>query len=176
MIDYLLHFWAPPPIDLTLACPLPADGQVADATGFYANDSVRAAFDAIWVGTGLAVLLAMLLCYLATSQSTGRGFARRWVLFVAAVAVVGFIIPLGVLTYFPTHALAQSCETNPEPFEIALPTWVVVARGVAGAVWAPVAFVVLSLLATRVAGRSHRSGGFFHNRGIPYPWYSPFGR
>jgi hypothetical protein len=173
MFEYLLHLWSPPPRDLPLSCPPPADGQQADPSGFYDASTVHAAFDATWTASLLSVLVLLLVCYLATSQTTGRSFGMRWILCLAVSVVLGFVAPFAVLTLYPTHALAGSCETNPEPFALALPTWLVLARSVAGAVWGPLAFFVLSLGATKSIGLSDKSGGFFHNRGVPHPWFFP---
>lgn len=173
MVEYLLHLWAPPPRDLPLSCPPPADGQPADPSGFFDTSTVQAAFDATWVASLLAILVLLLTCYLATSQSTGRSFGVRWIICVGISVVLGFLVPFVALTLYPTHALAGSCGTNPEPFALSLPAWLVLARSVAGAVWGPVAFLALSLVATKTVGLSEKAGGFFHNRGVPHPWFFP---
>ena len=66
-------------------------------------------------------------------------------------------------------ALAGSCVTNPNPFPVTLPWSEILERGASGAVWSLLAFVVLSLLLTRTIGWLPQGGGFFHNRGCPWP-------
>lgn len=173
ILDYVLHFWSPPPTDLSLSCPAPADGQPADPLGFYDNVTVRAAFDGVWVVSSIVIVLAILACYLMASQSTGRAFGRRWLLFLAVTVILGGLVPAGLLSFATTTALAGSCETNPEPFALSLPPSLIVARTIVGMVWMPVWFAVLSFLLTRTVGQSSKGSGFFHNRGIPYPWFLP---
>jgi hypothetical protein len=56
---------------------------------------------------------------------------------------------------------------------VALPWDIVVDRALSGILWGVVLFVVLSLILTRLVGKSSWSGGFFHNRGVPYPRILP---
>jgi hypothetical protein len=169
MPPFLLHLWANPPTDLALMCPAPPPGDPIPPPGFFDPATVSAAYGAAgWASLG-AVILLVLCCYLLTRSSLGPGFVKRWWIFLAIAGVVGFLVPLGVLRFWGTRALAGSCVTNPNPFAATLPWSEILDRSVAGLVWAPLAFLIFSLLFTRTAGWLPQSGGFFHNRGCPWP-------
>ena len=72
----------------------------------------------------------------------------------------------------PVGAVLQ-LRFGPSTPNLALSDFAILARSVAGAVWGPVAFFILSLVATKTVGLSDKSGGFFHNRGVPHPWFFP---
>lgn len=169
MPNYFLHLWATPPASLVLDCPPAPPGATNDPTGFFDPGTVDAAYSAAGWGSLVVVLLLVLLCYLLTEMSTGPRFTRRWLLFLVVAAVVCFAVPLGVLRAWPTHSLAGSCELFPDPFPAKLPWNEIVNRALAGLVWGLLAFVIVSVLATRIAGRFPWSGGFFHCRGCPWP-------
>jgi hypothetical protein len=48
-------------------------------------------------------------------------------------------------------------------------------RALAGVFWSAMAFALSSFLLTRAAGWHPAAGGFFHNRGCPWPRINPFG-
>jgi hypothetical protein len=54
-----------------------------------------------------------------------------------------------------------------------IPASLLMDRMFAGLVWGALAFLLLSLLATRVLGLSRLAGGFFHYRGCPWPRWNP---
>ncbi|MEJ7811620.1 MAG: hypothetical protein WKG32_14505 [Gemmatimonadaceae bacterium] len=169
MPNYFFHLWAPPPADLALSCPVPAPGEPVDPGGFFDPATVAGAYSAAgWISLAAALLLVV-LCYQLTAVSTGPRFTKRFFLFWLVTALTCFTIPVLVLRTWQTHALAGSCETNPEPFLVPLPWSVILNRGFAGLAWGLLAFFLLSLLLTRSAGRFPWAGGFFHNRGTPWP-------
>jgi hypothetical protein len=168
MPDFIWNLWAGPPENLSLACPAGAPGQ-PPTTGFFDPDTVRAAYQAASWATLAAVVVWILVCYLWTRTTLGPRFVHRWWLFGVIAAASGFVAPLLVLHYWPTRALAGSCQTNPTPFLNPLPWSEILQRGLAGLLWAAIAYVLLSLVATRLVGWLPASGGFFHNRGCPAP-------
>jgi hypothetical protein len=128
------------------------------------------------VATALLVMAAVLACYLTDRRSLSRAFVRRWWVALAVASIIGALVPLAVL-YFavPQHALAGTCDTNPLPFAAPFPLDVALGRALAGFAWSALAFALLSFLLTRAAGWHPASGGFFHNRGCPWPRVNPFG-
>lgn len=168
MPDFFWHLWAGPPTNLSLACPPGAPGAPA-TSGFYDPDTVRAAYEMASWATLVAVVGLVLICYLATRTSLGPKFVHRWWLFGVLTAAAGFVVSLLVLRGWDTRALANSCPTNPTPFLATLPWSEILQRGLAGLVWALIAYVLLSAAATWTVGWLPLSGGFFHNRGCPVP-------
>lgn len=176
MWQYLLHLWAAPPADVELACPPPAPGDPPDLNGFFDPLPVATAYQWAAVATALLVLAAVLACYLTDRRSLSRAFVRRWWVFLGVASVIGAVVPLAML-YFavPQHALAGTCDTNPLPFAATYPLDLALSRSLAGLGWGGLAFGVFSFLLTRAAGWHPSSGGFFHNRGCPWPRINPFG-
>lgn len=171
----MLHLWAPPPTDVPLTCPPDAAVEVA-STGFIDPGPIEAAYQWSAAVTVLLVLLAVLACYLLYRSSLSRAFVRRWWLVLGIASVIGALVPLAMLYLaVPQHALAGSCETNPLPFTATYPLGLALNRALAGFVWSALAFGVFSFLLTRAAGWHPASGGFFHNRGCPWPRINPFG-
>ncbi len=175
MWQYLLHLWSPPPANVPLTCPAPAPGEPPDLNGFFDPAPVAAAYQWIVYASVAAVLLGVLLCYLLSRSSLNQGFVRRWYAFLVGTMVAGALIPVLMLALTPQHALAGTCETNPLPFDASLPGALMLSRASAGLVWCGLAFVLVSLVFTFAAGRHPASGGFFHNRGCPWPRWNPFG-
>jgi hypothetical protein len=176
MWQYLLHLWAPPHANIPLTCPPPAPGESPDLNGFFDPGPVAAAYQSTALATALLVLLAVLACYLLDRHSLSRAFVRRWWMVMAGTVFVGALVPLAMLYFVvPQHALAGSCETNPLPFAATYPLGLALSRALAGFFWSALAFGVFSILLTRVAGWHPASGGFFHNRGCPWPRINPFG-
>jgi hypothetical protein len=174
MWKYLLHLWAKPPLDLPLTCPAPAAGQPPDLSGAFDPDSVVAAFQNVSIVSALIVLLLVLACYQMTRSSLGRTFVIRWWVFVGFAAGLCALAAFALLTLAPTRALEGSCDTNPTAFVAALPGSIVLARSIAGLVWAFPAFAIMSLILTQTAGRfPSLRNGFFHNRGCPWPRFLP---
>jgi hypothetical protein len=173
MPNYFLHLWATPPENLRLDCPDPPPGVPPDPVGFFAPDSLQAAFS--WAGylSLGAVVLLVLFTYLATSGSLSPRFVRRWWIFLGIAALVCFAVAAIALRAYPTHAMLGSCETNPTAFLEPLPWGVVWNRAFAGLVWGALTFGLLSLVLTRTAGRWPWSKGLFHFRGCPVPRYRP---
>lgn len=176
MWQYLLHLWASPPANVALTCPAPAPGESPDLYGVFDPVPVNTAYQWTAVVTALLVLLAVLACYLLYRSSLSRRFVRRWWVALLVTAVIGALVPLAMLYLaVPQHALAGTCETNPLPFPETFPLGLALNRALAGFFWSALAFLVFSLLLTRAAGWHPASGGFFHNRGCPWPRVNPFG-
>ena len=174
MLQYLLHLWAAPPVDMELSCPLPAAGQLPDMQGFYDILTVNGAFARVAMVQVLLVLLLVVLCYTTSGFTTGGAFIKRWWLFMGSSALLTSLATWVSLRAYETRAMAESCATNPTNFLIELPAGVIEQRTLAGAVWAICAFFLLSLLLTQVLGRIPAKGnGFFHNRGCPFPRILP---
>lgn len=175
MWQFLLHLWESPPVDLRLTCPAPATGQSANAQGFYDYTSVAATFNLAAIVSVIVVLLGVVICYQWTRGSLGGRFVKRWWIALALTGVFCFVAAWSVLATFPTTALANSCASNPDAFAARLPTALILNRAFAGLVWGWTAYVLLSLVATATIGRllPHRSNGFFHYRGCPWPRVLP---
>jgi hypothetical protein len=144
-----------------------------DPIGFFAPESVHTAFS--WVGfasIGVVILLVS-AAYLATSGSLSPRFVRRWWGLLALAALLCFVIAAGVLFLYPTHAMADSCHTNPTEFLATLPSSIVWKRAFAGLIWGALAFFLFSVALTRSLGRWPWSAGFFHHRGCPVPRFLP---
>jgi hypothetical protein len=175
MWQSMLHLWAPPPTNVSLTCPPDASGDLL-SNGFFDPTPIAAAYHWAAVATAVLVLLAVLACYLLDRRSLSRAFVRRWWMVLAAASVIGALVPLLMLyVVVPQHALAGSCDTNPLPFDATYPLGLALNRALAGFVWSALAFGVFSFLLTRAAGWHPASGGFFHNRGCPWPRINPFG-
>lgn len=173
MPNYFLHLWVPPPETLQLDCPAPPPGLDPDPVGFFAPESVEAAFS--WAGyssLGLVVVLVF-LTYLATSGSLSPRFVKRWWIAFGIAGIVCFLTAAIALRLYPTHAMTGSCTTNPTAFLEPLPWDLVWNRAFAGLIWGATTFVLLSLVLTRTLGRWPWSKGFFHFRGCPAPRYRP---
>lgn len=174
MWNLIFHLWAGPPTDITLACPPPAEGQSGNPTGFYDTATVSAAFNHVAIASVAIVLALVLVCYLLTQSTTGAGFVKRWWGSLAGAAVFCAVAAFGILSFAPTTARAGSCETNPAPFPIALPPGLITDRALAGLAWGALAFLLMSVLSTLVLGRiASKRNGFFHNRGVPVPRFTP---
>ena len=175
MWQSVLHLWASPPENVSLACPPFPTGE-AVPNGFFDPTPVAAAYQWAALATGVLVLLAVLACYLLDRRSLSRRFVWRWWTVLGASSVLGALVPLAMLyLVVPQHALAGTCATNPLPFPATFPLGLALNRALAGFVWSALAFVLLSLLLTRAAGWHPAAGGFFHNRGCPLPRINPFG-
>jgi hypothetical protein len=176
MWQSLLHLWASPPANVRLTCPAPAPGGQFDPHGVFDPRPVAAAYQATALTAALLVLVAVLACYLLDRRSLSRAFVQRWWVVLAAASIVGALVPLVMLYVFvPQHALAETCDTNPTEFAATFPLDLALSRALAGFFWSALAFGVFSFLLTRVAGWHPASGGFFHNRGCPWPRINPFG-
>jgi len=173
MPPFLIHLWAIPR-DLPLVCPPPPAGQASDPAGFYDLTTVTSAYNLAALVSFVLVLLMVALIYQATRVSLGPRFVWRWWLGLSLTALLCGAATWFVLYAAPTTALAGSCETSPDPFPIRLPSAAMLDRSVAGVVWGLLAFTVLSLIATNTIGRVASSkNGFFHNRGCPWPRFTP---
>jgi cytochrome bd-type quinol oxidase subunit 2 len=139
-------------------------------TGTFDDTTVRAAFDSAAGWSAAAVVVVILVCYIATRKSSGPRFDRRW-LFSGIVAVV----LCGIASYASLHfanttAMAQSCGSDPNAFPWPLPGSVVSNRTVAGLLWGALAFIVGSIVFTAAFGwYPSMKNGFYHNRGTPWP-------
>lgn len=175
MQNPLLHLWASAPENVPLRCPDPPPGvQNADLNGFFAADSVSAAYSAVGYLSLLIVVLAVVSCYQATRTSLGPPFVKRWWIFEVGSSIACGLAALLVLYFWPTQADAASCQQYLVAFRATLPFGLILSRAVAGFVWAMLAFLIVSLILTQVAGRVPWAGGFFHNRGCPWPRFNPF--
>ena len=122
----------------------------------------------------MLIILLVLACYLWTRVSLGPVFVKRWWVYLLGSLAVGALVVFGVLSAWPTTALASSCQSNPDAFAAALPGSFVLARTFAGALYGMLLFILLSLLLTQTVGRiAGLRNGFFHNRGCPWPRVLP---
>jgi len=175
MWKWLLHFNTVADYNsLALTCPPPPAGQPAAPLGFYDGSSVAAAFNMLAFLSVIAVLVIVMSIYLGTRRTLGPRFVFRWYKGIAAAAIVCALLALIALALAPTHALANSCETDPNPFLIRLPGAIITSRAVVGLAWGAIAYVVFSLVLVATAGRFPSvKNGFFHNRGCPWPRFIP---
>lgn len=175
MWQFLLHLGTIGDYDnVTLTCPPPAAGQAAAPLGFYDGTSVANAYNLLGGLSVLAVLLVVTIIYMGTRTSLGPRFVGRWYKGAIAAAIICALLAYITLSFAPTHALADSCETNPTPFPLRLPGSLIIARTLAGLVWGALAYLLFSLILTLTAGKfASGKNGFFHNRGCPWPRFVP---
>jgi hypothetical protein len=160
--------------NVTIVCPAGVPGTSSAANGFIDASSLAAAYRAnaaVWAAVLLALVLA---CYLTAPASLNRGFVAKWWMYWAGAVLLGALVPLGVLSLAPLHALRGSCATRPGAFPVQLTFGQILPSMEAWAFWAFWAFPLVSLLLTRLAGWHPASGGFFHYRGCPWPRWNPF--
>jgi hypothetical protein len=172
MLQSVLHPWTPP--TLTLACPPPAPGNPASGPGFFDPRSLEGPFHTAWFAWIALVLAMVAACYLTSNASLNRGFVMKWHLFWLLSIFLGSVVPLVVLALSHPTALAGSCSTDPDAFAAALELGQIVPVMEIAALWSFVAFPLLSVIATTLAGRHPAAGGFFHYRGCPWPRWNPF--
>ncbi|MEP6620001.1 MAG: hypothetical protein ABJE47_11825 [bacterium] len=152
------------------ACPVAAQGQTTNALGDYDQSSVSSAVHASAAVWGLALIMLVCVCYNWTRLSMSPRFVFRWWIFLAIGAVVGAIAVYATLSWWPTIALANSCQSDPRAFPIALPSGFVWTQVWAAMIYGALMFAVLSVVFTAILGRfAHQANGFFHNRGCPLP-------
>lgn len=159
---------------VSFTCPPAASGSGGPTIGFYDGASVASAYDVLAAISVLTVLLIVLLTYLGTSKTLGPRFVFRWYWGLVLSAVGCAIVAYATLSVMPTHALADTCPTNPNPFPLRLPASLIMARAVAGIAWGALAYVLFSVVLTATIGRfASVKNGFFHNRGCPLPRFVP---
>jgi hypothetical protein len=173
MWRYLLHLWAFPPVDARLVCPAPRQGEAADPFGLYNQAEVLGIWRNIAAASVVGVLVLLLLLYLLPRASLSARFVRGWYLTLGAATVYCFLVPLAVGKLTTLSARPDSCTTRPAAFPVHLTVDLLVPRMWAGAVWGFLAFILLSLIFTRVLARGPVAGGFFHYRGCPWPRWNP---
>lgn len=175
-LAYLAHLWAVPPVGLTLPCPAAAAGQTTNATGHFDDATVRAAFDNAAIASAAAVILVILVCYLATRQASGPRFDKRWAISGVVAVIICGIASYASLRFAHTTAMLQACESDPNAFAWPLPADVVAKRAFAGVVWGALAFAIGSVAFTWLFGwYPSYQNGFYHNRGTPWPRLLPGG-
>jgi hypothetical protein len=172
-MNWLLHLWAQAPLGIRVKCPAPLPGEPADPGGTYDPLQLGALWNSIAI-TSLIVVLALVLgCYLLPRASLGPRFVRAWWLGLAGSAAACFLIPLAVGLTTEIRMYAGSCTTRPAAYPVELSASLLTDRMFAGLLWGMLAFAVLSLAGTQLLGRSRLAGGFFHNRGCPWPRWNP---
>lgn len=168
LIHYLWHLWGAPRGDVPLICPV-VEGMPIDPNGVFDSNTVANALALTGRFSLAVVVILVLFCYLATPYSTGPWFTRRWARFTGASAVLAFLVPLIVMLLAKTRAAPGTCETDLSAFQVQMPIDVILVRASAGLLWGPIVFVIASLILTQTVGRFNWGGGFFHNRGCPWP-------
>lgn len=173
-MNWLLHLWAHAPLGAAFVpCPAPREGEPADPAGLYDALQLAALWNRMAILSAIAVLVLVLACYLLPRASLGPRFVRNWYLSLAGAGLACFVIPLALGLTSHVNVRAGSCSTRPAAFPVDLPMELLVDRMFAGLVWGLLAFAVLSLIGTRLLGRSRLAGGFFHYRGCPVPRWNP---
>ncbi len=172
-MNWLFHLWAHPPTGAIVPCPAPIAGDPADPGGLYDAGQLMALWDSIATVSVIAVVAILLACYLIPRASLGPRFVRTWWLALAGSGLVCALIPLALGLTTQVNVRAGSCSTRPAAFPVDLPFGLLVDRMIAGALWGMLAFLILSLFATQVFGRSRLAAGFFHYRGCPVPRWNP---
>jgi hypothetical protein len=173
MWNWLLHLWAGPPVDAVLACPAPRAGEAPDPGGLYIAAEITSAWQLMAAASAVGVFLLLFACYQLPRASLNRAFVVRWWFALAAAGVLCALAPLAVWLLVDLHARPGSCSTRPAAFPVELPIALLWPRVAAGLLWGVLAFVLLSLFATRVGGNWPAAGGFFHYRGCPVPRLNP---
>ena len=162
------------PDQLSLSCPPAAQGQTTNPIGDYDVESVAGAVHAaaaVWIAVST---LLVILCYQWRRGSLGPVFVKRWWMFLFTSVLAGATAVYGTLRYWPTTALANSCQSDPRAFPVPLPGDFVADQTLAAAILGILLYVVISLFLTGTLGRVPRLGnGFFHNRGCPMPRFLP---
>jgi hypothetical protein len=142
--------------------------------GFFDDSSVHDAYSLASAASAGVVVAAVIVCYLLTRKTMGPAFKVRWIVFLFAAGLLSGAAAFLVLQAASTHALAGSCESDPSPFLVGLPTGRIVLRAIAAIVWGWLAYVLFAWLCTISFGRwAGLHNGFFHNRGWP-PWSRAF--
>ncbi len=175
MWRYLLHLWALPPIDAHYErCPAPRAGEAPDPFGLYNATEVLGVWRTIAIASIVATLVIVLLCYLLPRASLSARFVRMWYACLAGTALLCFAIPFVVGKLTTVHVRAGSCTTRMAAFPVPhLPFDLLFERMLAGLVWGVLAFVLLSVIFTRLLARGPVAGGFYHYRGCPWPRWNP---
>jgi hypothetical protein len=162
------------PDQLQLSCPPAATGQTTNPNGSFDLATVSAAVHASAAALGLALLLLVFWCYSWSRGSLGPKFVRRWWTFTLSSLVVGAAVVWVVLSYWPTTALPNECQSDPTAFRAPLPSDFVMGQTLSAAFFGLLFFMILSVLFTQTIGRIPRlKNGFFHNRGCPVPRFLP---
>lgn len=169
----LVHVWRVTK-SVTITCPPGLPGAGPPGSGFIDPHALTAAYRESGIAWGATILALVLACYLTGSASLNRGFVVKWWLYWLAAVVLGALVPLAVLSTAPLHALAGSCATLPTAFAVRLAFGQILPTMELAALWSLVAFPILSLLLTVLAGWHPASRGFFHYRGCPWPRWNPF--
>lgn len=158
------------PDQLTLSCPPAAQGQSTNPTGDYDVQTVASAVHAAASAWITVLTLLVVVCYQWRRGSLGPAFVKRWWGFAVASMVVGAGVVYGALGFWPTSALANSCQSDPRAFPTRLPGDFVAGQTLSAFLLGLLLFVALSVVLTLTIGRIPRLGnGFFHNRGCPLP-------
>ncbi len=152
-------------------CP---GGYAGKSKGFILRESVEAAYHLNAFAWAAAIVVLVLACYLTASASLDRGFVVKWWMYWAAAVLVGFLLPLAVLSLVPLKLAAGSCGALRAGMPVHMSLIQILPSMVAWAIWAFAAFPLLSWLFTRLAGWHPASRGFFHYRGCPWPRWNPF--
>jgi len=158
----------------TISTTCPALPGKTGVIGYIATESVEAAYRLNALAWAAAVLALVLACYLTATASLDRGFVVKWWMYWGAAIVLGFLIPLVVLSFAPLKLLSGSCGGLKGSFPVHMSFTQIFPSMVAWALWALAAFPLLSWLFTRLAGWHPASRGFFHYRGCPWPRWNPF--
>ena len=170
LTDVLLHLGYGPPVDLSIPCPPAASGQTTNPTGYFDFPTVKAAFDTAGITSLALVILIVGLCYMATRVTMGPRFRARFFISLGTACVGCAVAAFAVLHWYPTTAMANSCQSNPTAFAWPLPMNVILMRSAVGMIWGIAAFLFFAWLLTYSFGRLPAEGnGFFHNRGWPWP-------
>lgn len=173
MWEFLLHLWAGPPVDAIIPCPAPIPGEPIDPGGLYDAAELTAVWGYMAAASAAAVLLALLVCYLAAGGSLRRSFVLRWYGTLAGVIAACALLPLLIGKVIDVQSRGGSCTTRVATFAVDIPLDLLWQRMFAGALWGGIAFVLLSLVFTQLLGRTPAAGGFFHHRGCPWPRFNP---
>jgi len=155
---------------ISVNCP----GGFSGKSGYVLRKSVEAAYHLNALAWVVAIVLLVLACYLTAQASLDRGFVVKWWMYWAAAVLVGFLLPLAVLSLAPLKLAAGSCGAARAGMPVHMSFTQIFPSMVAWAIWALAAFPLLSWLFTRLAGWHPASRGFFHYRGCPWPRWNPF--
>jgi hypothetical protein len=172
-MNWLLHFWAQPPTGAVVPCPPPREGEPPDPGGLYDPSQLVALWDVIAIVSFVTVVVLVFACYLLPRTSLGPRFVRLWWFALVAAGAAGALVPLVLGLTTQINVRAGSCSTRPAAFPVDLPVGLLMDRMIAGTLWGVIAFVFVSLFATKVLGLSRFAGGFFHHRGCPWPRWNP---
>ncbi len=174
MLEFLRNLLGSVPSDIAVVCP------DTGATGYIATQDLIRAWNLTVVVSMIAVAFLVVWCYSATKTTTGPQFSVRWLWTAVAASGLSAVVTFVILKAYPFTIDQATCGNGAEVLgqvsRQALPGDYFFPAIAVRFVWGIFAFVALSSALTATIGRRPWAGGFFHNRGVPFPKFLPFSK